>query len=101
MALVGEVQVIRLRPSANRPSQTLRVAPALWNRRLPVSGRTVILAGLFGAVSSVVEHYLDMVGVTGSIPVPPTIPQMSGAGPEEMETDVRAHEGSWRGVSFV
>gem|GEM_PF-5986661 len=24
-------------------------------------------------VSSAVEHYLDMVGVTGSIPVPPTI----------------------------
>jgi hypothetical protein len=24
------------------------------------------------AVSSAVEHYLDMVGVTGSIPVPPT-----------------------------
>jgi hypothetical protein len=26
-----------------------------------------------GAVSSAVEHYLDMVGVTGSNPVPPTI----------------------------
>jgi hypothetical protein len=26
---------------------------------------------------------------------------MPGAGPEEMETDVRAREGSWRGVSFV
>ncbi len=26
------------------------------------------------AVSSVVEHYLDMVGVTGSNPVPRTIP---------------------------
>ena len=29
----------------------------------------------FGAVSSVVEHYNDTVGVTGSIPVLPTIPQ--------------------------
>ena len=27
-----------------------------------------------GAVSSVVEHYLDTVGVTGSIPVAPTTP---------------------------
>ncbi len=42
-------------------------------RLLPVPGRAVILAGLFRAVSSAVEHYLDMVGVTGSIPVPPTI----------------------------
>jgi hypothetical protein len=25
------------------------------------------------AVSSAVEHYVDIVGVTGSIPVPPTI----------------------------
>ncbi len=30
------------------------------------------------AVSSAVEHYVDIVGVTGSIPVPPTIP--AGAG---------------------
>ena len=29
----------------------------------------------FGAVSSVVEHYNDTVGVTGSIPVLPTILQ--------------------------
>jgi hypothetical protein len=28
------------------------------------------------AVSSAVEHYLDMVGVTGSIPVLPTIPHL-------------------------
>ncbi len=26
-----------------------------------------------GAVSSAVEHYVDIVGVTGSIPVPPTM----------------------------
>jgi hypothetical protein len=31
------------------------------------------LSGLVGALSSAVEHYLDMVGVTGSIPVVPTI----------------------------
>lgn len=31
------------------------------------------------AVSSAVEHYLDMVGVTGSNPVPPTT---SGRGPK-------------------
>ena len=31
------------------------------------------------AVSSAVEHYVDIVGVTGSIPVPPTI-EISGPG---------------------
>ncbi len=30
-------------------------------------------------VSSAVEHYLDMVGVTGSIPVPPTIVSSSSS----------------------
>ena len=30
------------------------------------------------AVSSAVEHYVDIVGVTGSIPVPPTIFAASG-----------------------
>jgi hypothetical protein len=38
--------------------------------RLPATAGAVILAGLFrGARSSAVEHHLDMVGVTGSIPV--------------------------------
>ncbi len=32
-----------------------------------------------GAVSSAVEHYLDMVGVTGSKPVPPTTRWRNGA----------------------
>ena len=40
--------------------------------RLPPPAPVAILAGLFRARSSAVEHYLDMVGVTGSIPVAPT-----------------------------
>ena len=44
--------------------------PAIRARSLPSSSGVVILAGLFrGARSSAVEHHLDMVGVTGSIPV--------------------------------
>jgi hypothetical protein len=42
-----------------------------------------------GAVSSAVEHYLDMVGVTGSIPVPPT--RSSG-----LENGWRASAGRFR-----
>jgi hypothetical protein len=34
--------------------------------------------GLAGAVSSVVEHYLDTVGVRGSKPLPRTILYLSG-----------------------
>jgi hypothetical protein len=34
----------------------------------------------FRAVSSVVEHYLDMVGVTGSNPVPRTTSVRDGIG---------------------
>ena len=40
---------------------------------LPGAGDTAYVQRMRGAVSSVVEHYLDTVGVTGSSPVPRTI----------------------------
>ena len=48
-------------------------------RLLCLRTASAILAPPLWAVSSAVEHYLDMVGVTGSIPVLPTR-HRSGAG---------------------
>ena len=48
-------------------------------RLLCLRTASAILAPPLWAVSSAVEHYLDMVGVTGSIPVLPTR-YRSGAG---------------------
>ena len=65
-----------------RPSPTLaRVVPVALRPcpALPPAGIAAIRcpcfarAAAFWARSSAVEHYLDMVGVTGSIPVAPTI----------------------------
>ena len=51
-----------------------------------------------GAVSSVVEHYNDTVGVTGSIPVLPTILFRSG---NHNYRGIRINRGFWgRGPSW-
>ena len=46
-------------------------------RALRCAGKEGLANGPAGAVSSAVEHYLDMVGVTGSIPVLPTTRSIS------------------------
>jgi hypothetical protein len=60
------------------PLQIRHCAPCgerLYRRAL--LGRAAARAGWRWALSSAVEHYLDMVGVTGSIPVAPTISKNS------------------------
>ena len=48
--------------------------PKKSRKKLRGEGLSSITSHLFRAVSSVVEHYLDTVGVTGSNPVSRTIP---------------------------
>ena len=47
------------------------------NKLLPLTLPSMKVTLRSRAVSSVVEHYLDMVGVTGSNPVPRTIGEKS------------------------
>ena len=59
---------------------TLLFFPNGWNKIRALAASN--FATTQRAVSSAVEHYLDMVGVTGSNPVPPTTPRRRG-NPEE------------------
>src|SRR5690606_2261316 len=65
---------------------------AIWRRRtrLQHAPGTARKQAVQGARSSAVEHYLDMVGVTGSIPVAPTIFLQSHGSPKRLSSRVEA-----------
>src|SRR5210317_118866 len=62
----------------------------------PVCFGAVRIVQAIRAVSSAVEHYVDIVGVTGSIPVPPTIgtiPCQTNKGAPPRREKEKTHEG--------
>ncbi len=69
----GDLRARHLRIEQNTSAHASRGNLGLVSAgRSHYTTRSLTCPGTARAVSSAVEHYLDMVGVTGSIPVPPT-----------------------------